>query len=364
MTRRARPGRVLPRGEGPRPALRRHVLHRRPHHRHLLPALLPGDHPAAAQRGVLPDRRGAPRAPASGPAAAACPTPPPARPSGTSRPTSPPRAMRLVADGVVEREGVDGLARRLGYSTRQLNRVVTQEYGAGPLALARSRRAQTARVLIETTDLTFADIAFAAGFASVRQFNDTVREVYAATPTRAALRGRPRRAHGRLRHDPHPHRRPRAVRRRRPACASSPCTPSPGSRPSDRAGTSAPSRLPHGPGVVRLDLGGPTAGQVPCTVHAGRRPRPGARHGARPPAARRRLRPGRGRRGAGRGPAARPARRADDRDCACPASSTAPRWPCRPCWGSRSAWPRPAPRPAGSSSEYGDPLGLERRPRW
>jgi AraC family transcriptional regulator of adaptative response / DNA-3-methyladenine glycosylase II len=93
------------------------------------------------------------------------------------------RAMRLVADGVVERDGVDGLAQRLGYSTRQLNRVVTQEYGAGPLALARSRRAQTARTLIETTDLSFADIAFAAGFASIRQFNDTIREVYAATPS-------------------------------------------------------------------------------------------------------------------------------------------------------------------------------------
>ncbi len=98
------------------------------------------------------------------------------------------RAMRLVADGVVEREGVDGLASRLGYSTRQLGRALTAAYGTGPLALARARRAQTARVLIETTDLSFTDIAFAAGFASVRQFNDTIREVYATTPT--ALRGR------------------------------------------------------------------------------------------------------------------------------------------------------------------------------
>src|SRR3954469_14986403 len=98
------------------------------------------------------------------------------------------RAMRLVSDGLVEREGVDGLAQALGYSTRQLNRVVTQAYGAGPLALARSRRAQTARVLIETTDLTFAEIAFAAGFASIRQFNETVREVYDLSPTQ--LRGR------------------------------------------------------------------------------------------------------------------------------------------------------------------------------
>ena len=100
------------------------------------------------------------------------------------------RAMRLIGDGVVDREGVEGLARRLGYTPRHLTRLLTAELGAGPLALARARRAQTARVLIETTSLGFADVAFAAGFASVRQFNDTVREVYAATPS--ALRGRRR----------------------------------------------------------------------------------------------------------------------------------------------------------------------------
>ena len=104
------------------------------------------------------------------------------------------RAMRLVADGVVDREGVEGLARRVGSTPRDLSRRRTAELGAGPVALARARRAQTARVLIETTDLTYADIAFAAGFASVRQFNDTVREVYASTPTQ--LRGRRGRAAG------------------------------------------------------------------------------------------------------------------------------------------------------------------------
>ncbi|GAA1168423.1 DNA-3-methyladenine glycosylase 2 family protein [Pseudonocardia alaniniphila] len=93
------------------------------------------------------------------------------------------RAMRLIADGVVEREGVVGLATRLGYSERHLNRVLTAELGAGPLALARAHRAHTARLLIETTPLAMADIAFAAGFASVRQFNDTVREVYGVPPT-------------------------------------------------------------------------------------------------------------------------------------------------------------------------------------
>jgi AraC family transcriptional regulator of adaptative response / DNA-3-methyladenine glycosylase II len=98
------------------------------------------------------------------------------------------RAMRLIGDGVVEREGVDGLASRLGFSTRHVNRMVTQELGAGPLALARSRRAQSARVLIETTDMQMADVAFAAGFASIRQFNDSIRHVYAMSPT--DMRGR------------------------------------------------------------------------------------------------------------------------------------------------------------------------------
>lgn len=92
------------------------------------------------------------------------------------------RAMRLIADGVVDREGVAGLSRRLGYSTRHLNRLVTDELGAGPLALARAQRAQTARILIETTDLSMTDIAFAAGFGSVRQFNDTIREVFVTAP--------------------------------------------------------------------------------------------------------------------------------------------------------------------------------------
>ncbi|MGP2438120.1 AlkA N-terminal domain-containing protein [Streptomyces sp. JW3] len=92
------------------------------------------------------------------------------------------RAMRLIADGVVDREGVPGLAARLGYSTRQIERQLLAELGAGPLALARAQRAQTARLLIETTRLPMADLAFAAGFSSVRTFNDTVREVFALTP--------------------------------------------------------------------------------------------------------------------------------------------------------------------------------------
>ncbi|TQK28262.1 DNA-3-methyladenine glycosylase II [Arthrobacter sp. SLBN-53] len=100
------------------------------------------------------------------------------------------RAMRLIADGTVDRAGVTGLAERLGYTTRQLERMLLAEVGASPLALARAQRTQTARVLIETTELPFSDVAFAAGFSSIRQFNDTIREICALPPT--ALR---RRAH-------------------------------------------------------------------------------------------------------------------------------------------------------------------------
>lgn len=93
------------------------------------------------------------------------------------------RAMRLIADGTVDRDGVTGLAARLGYTTRQLERLLQAEVGANPLALARAQRTQTARVLIETTELPFADVAFAAGFSSIRQFNDSMRAVCDSTPT-------------------------------------------------------------------------------------------------------------------------------------------------------------------------------------
>jgi AraC family transcriptional regulator of adaptative response / DNA-3-methyladenine glycosylase II len=105
------------------------------------------------------------------------------------------RAMRLIADGTVDRDGVTGLAARVGYTTRQLERLLQAEVGANPLALARAQRTQTARVLIETTDLPFGDVAFAAGFSSIRQFNDTVRSICALTPT--ALRARARARFGR-----------------------------------------------------------------------------------------------------------------------------------------------------------------------
>jgi AraC family transcriptional regulator of adaptative response / DNA-3-methyladenine glycosylase II len=98
------------------------------------------------------------------------------------------RAMRLIADGAVDRSGVTGLAASLGYSPRQVVRLLTAEVGAGPLALARAQRARTARVLVETSSLPMGDIAFAAGFTSIRQFNATMLEVYDTPPS--ALRER------------------------------------------------------------------------------------------------------------------------------------------------------------------------------
>ncbi|MGP4111226.1 AlkA N-terminal domain-containing protein [Streptomyces sp. 4N509B] len=107
------------------------------------------------------------------------------------------RAMRLIGDGVVDREGVAGLADRLGYSARHVHRQLTAEVGAGPVALARAQRAHTARLLLQTTALPVTEVAFAAGFASIRQFNDTVRAVYDRTPSELrAATGRPRAANG------------------------------------------------------------------------------------------------------------------------------------------------------------------------
>ncbi|KWX57531.1 DNA-3-methyladenine glycosylase 2 family protein [Mycobacterium sp. NAZ190054] len=106
------------------------------------------------------------------------------------------RTMRLIADGVVDRDGVTGLAARVGYTTRQLERLLQAEVGANPLALARAQRAQTARVLIETTELPFSDVAFAAGFSSIRQFNDTVRAVCDVTPTVLRQRAKARFSRG------------------------------------------------------------------------------------------------------------------------------------------------------------------------
>jgi AraC family transcriptional regulator of adaptative response / DNA-3-methyladenine glycosylase II len=99
------------------------------------------------------------------------------------------RALRLIADGAVDDGGVAGLARSLHVSERHLHRTLVAEVGAGPLHLAVSRRAQTARLLIEQTSLPLTEVAFAAGFSSLRQFNDVMRREFGLAPS--ALRRAP-----------------------------------------------------------------------------------------------------------------------------------------------------------------------------
>jgi AraC family transcriptional regulator, regulatory protein of adaptative response / DNA-3-methyladenine glycosylase II len=93
------------------------------------------------------------------------------------------RALRGIESGVIDEDGVPGLARRLAVSERHLHRVLVAEIGVGPLALARTRRAQTARMLIEHTELSLSTIAFSAGFASIRQFNDVMRAEFGCPPS-------------------------------------------------------------------------------------------------------------------------------------------------------------------------------------
>ena len=83
-----------------------------------------------------------------------------------------------------------------------MRRLLTAELGAGPLALARAQRAQTARILVETTKLPMGDIAFAAGFASIRQFNATMLDVFDTPPTRLRERAAKRDARRTARRGP------------------------------------------------------------------------------------------------------------------------------------------------------------------
>ncbi|MGP8296934.1 AlkA N-terminal domain-containing protein [Streptomyces inhibens] len=186
------------------------------------------------------------------------------------------RAMRLIGDGVVDREGVSGLADRLGYSARQVQRQLNAEVGAGPVALARAQRAHTARVLLQTTGLQAAEIAFAAGFASVRQFNDTIKEIYALTPSelRAARPGKGARF-GPVAPPATPgvlplrlaFRGPYAAReifdhlQRRALTGIEDVTGEPGARTYRRT-----LRLPHGPGIAEVDEP-PGDGWLDCRLH-------------------------------------------------------------------------------------------------
>ena len=102
------------------------------------------------------------------------------------------RAVQLIIDGVLDTGTEASLGARLAVSPRHLRRIFTGHLGVTPDQLARSRRAHFARRLLDDTDLTVADVAFASGFASIRQFNRQMREVFRAPPSE--LRDRRRRA--------------------------------------------------------------------------------------------------------------------------------------------------------------------------
>src|SRR5690606_3610033 len=93
-----------------------------------------------------------------------------------------------IRDGAVDTVGVAGLAAELAVSERHLRRLLVEAIGAGPIQLARTRRAHAARALIDETDLPLSDVAFAAGFGSVRQFGDTMREEFGIPPSQLPRR--------------------------------------------------------------------------------------------------------------------------------------------------------------------------------
>ena len=93
------------------------------------------------------------------------------------------RALRLIGDGALDEEGVDRLASRVGVTARHLRRLFLQHLGATPLDVALTRRLHFAKKLLDETTLPLSQVAFAAGFGSVRRFNGQMRSTYARTPT-------------------------------------------------------------------------------------------------------------------------------------------------------------------------------------
>lgn len=93
------------------------------------------------------------------------------------------RAMRLIDAGALDDGSVADLAERVGIGDRQLRRLFLGHLGATPLAVASNRRVQIAKKLIDETQLAMTDIAFAAGFSSVRRFNAAIRATYDRSPS-------------------------------------------------------------------------------------------------------------------------------------------------------------------------------------
>jgi AraC family transcriptional regulator, regulatory protein of adaptative response / DNA-3-methyladenine glycosylase II len=92
------------------------------------------------------------------------------------------RALRLIQDGVLDESSVEVLAARLGIGPRHLHRLFVQHVGASPITVAQTRRLHFAKHLLDETALPITEIALAAGFGSLRRFNDTFRKTYGRAP--------------------------------------------------------------------------------------------------------------------------------------------------------------------------------------
>jgi AraC family transcriptional regulator of adaptative response / DNA-3-methyladenine glycosylase II len=99
---------------------------------------------------------------------------------GTSSTVS--RALDLIAEGALDESSVDALAERPGVGERQLRRLFDQHLGASPLAVAQTQRVHLAKQLVHDTQMPMADVALAAGFGSVRRFNETFRAMFNRPP--------------------------------------------------------------------------------------------------------------------------------------------------------------------------------------
>lgn len=102
------------------------------------------------------------------------------------------RAIRLIIEGILDNAREDELGAHLGISGRHLRRLFVEQLGLTPDQLARSTRVHFARRLLDDTDMPIADIAFAAGFGSLRQFNRACQDIFHATPGELRARRRVR----------------------------------------------------------------------------------------------------------------------------------------------------------------------------
>jgi AraC family transcriptional regulator of adaptative response / DNA-3-methyladenine glycosylase II len=92
------------------------------------------------------------------------------------------RILRLINEGALDTGSVKDLATRLGMGSRHLNRLLVKQVGASPVAIAQTRRLHFAKRLLDETDLPATEIALAAGYGSVRRFNEAFKSTYKKSP--------------------------------------------------------------------------------------------------------------------------------------------------------------------------------------